>query len=92
MNKTIKLRLTKIAAKTCDVYCSNYGCLLATSLKRRFPGVSVFARDDSARVGKQEYRLSKDDSDKVFEAYNQGVLQPILLDKFKPFTIELIPV
>lgn len=92
MNKTIKLRLTKIAAKTCDVYCSNYGCLLATSLIRRFPGTTVVARDASVTIDKLHYRLSKADSDKVFLAYDRGCSQPISVDKFQPFTIELIPV
>lgn len=91
MKKPIKLRLTKIAAKTCEGYFSHCGCLVATSLKRRFPGVTVDVGGLSITLGGEGYRLSGADASRVNKAYDRGASQPISLDKFKPFTIELFP-
>lgn len=86
----IKQLVTKEDAANCDHYFNNSCCLLATALKRSFPGERIDVSGYTMTIGNRDYEMSILDAERVCKAYDEGCRQPITLDKFEPFTVDLI--
>lgn len=87
----MKIKITKEDAGKADCYYSNCSCLLATALKRLFPGSVVCAGGESVLVDHENFLMSGRDSRKFLVAYQRGAgcNDPVTLPTFKPFTVEL---
>jgi hypothetical protein len=83
MNK-IKIRITKIARRTCGYYLSRCNCLLATALKRKgFEDVGALYQ--SVRINGWDYGFSIINARRIHHAYFKPK------SAFKPFTVVLTP-
>jgi len=87
----LKLKITKIAARTCAGYGSNKNCLAATAAKRQFETGNVQARGSSITIDGKLFWFSWSDGDKLFNAYGPYFMRRIVRADFEPFVISLTP-
>lgn len=79
--KTLKVKLTKEIREQADDYLSNYNCVLATALKKRFPRSFIQVLGFSCSIGKQSYGI-KNPHD-VSECYQPGAKFPVVINLIK---------
>ena len=93
----MKLKITKIAARTCAPYNDQQNCLACTAAKRQFKTKRVFAGATNIEINGKWYTMTLADGDKVFKSYNLilGAASDTerfkIRPDFKPFTVELTP-
>lgn len=89
-NKSLKVRVTKVARKTCNEFLHHTECLICTAVKRKFPGAKTYAMFSSVDIvmpGEDtatRYLISK--PQRVSDSYD------VPTAAFKPFDVTLAPV
>jgi hypothetical protein len=67
------VEITADDLKNADNYGSHTDCVFATALKRSFPNEQIQAYASDVMIGKQQYKLTNEDSYAIHAAYKTKV-------------------